>query len=113
MLGFGMDAVLGRAGRVPDRSSSLALARSCMPAASLLVKVGEPGDAEKVAAWARACEACWEGAFFFLPPRGACGILVPQPRMNVAPLQWKRGVPTTGPPGHFLDILLYNRKLKF
>ena len=50
---------------MPDRSSSLALARSCMPAASLLVKVGEPGDAEKVAAWARACEACWEGGFFF------------------------------------------------
>ena len=63
--GLGMDALLGRAGRVPDRSSSLALARSCMPAASLLVKVGEPGDAEKVAAWARACEACWEGGFFF------------------------------------------------
>lgn len=48
---------------MPGRSSSLALARSCMPAASLLVNVGEPGDADKVAAWATACEACCEGAF--------------------------------------------------
>ena len=65
---------------MPDRSSSLALARSCMPAASLLVKVGEPGDAEKVAAWARACEACWEGGFFFFClPAAHVGSWFPNP----------------------------------
>lgn len=35
----------------------------CAQAASLLVKDAESGDAEKVVAWAGACEASWEGAF--------------------------------------------------
>lgn len=35
----------------------------CTPAASQLVKVGVWGDAEKVAAWITACEACWDGTF--------------------------------------------------
>ena len=53
---------------MPDRSSSLALARSCMPAASLLVKDGEPGDSEKVAAWARHARPVGRGLFFFSLP---------------------------------------------
>ena len=53
---------------MPDRSSSLALARSCMPAASLLVKDGEPGDSEKVAAWARHARPVGRGLFFFFFP---------------------------------------------
>lgn len=66
MLGLGWMLCWGGAGRLPGRSSSLALARSCMPAAPLLVNVGEPGDAQKVAAWARACEGFF---FFFAFPR--------------------------------------------
>lgn len=86
MLGWGWMLCWGGAGRVPDRSSSLALARSCMPAASLLVKDGEPGDSEKVAAWARHARPVGRGLFFFFfPPRDTCGILVPQSRMNGCP----------------------------
>ena len=83
MLGLGWMLCWGGAGRVPGQSSSLALARSCMPAASLLVNVGEPGDAQKVAAWARACEACCEGLFlfffFFCLPEVHVGSWFPNP----------------------------------
>lgn len=88
------------------RSSSLALARSCTPAASLLVNVGEPGDAEKVGAWARACETCCEGAFFifiFLPSRGACRILVPQSRMNGCPAAVEARSPNPWIAGEFWE----------
>ena len=46
----------------------------------------------------------WAEVFIFLffllfwPCRAACGILVPRPGIVPAPLQWKRGVLTTGPP---------------
>lgn len=56
-----------------------------MPAASLLVKDGEPGDAEKVAAWAEGMRGLLGGFFFFLPPRDTCRILVPHSRMNGCP----------------------------
>ena len=36
---------------------------------------------------------------FFWLCQAACGILVPRPGIEPAPLQWKRGVLTTGPPG--------------
>ena len=38
------------------------------------------------------------GLFFFLAALIICGILVSQPRMEQGPLQWKRGVLTTGLP---------------
>ena len=39
--------------------------------------------------------------FFFWLHRAACRILVPRPGSNPCPLQWKRGVLTTGPPGNY------------
>ena len=75
----------------------------CTPAASLLVKVGEPGDAEKVAACATACEACWEGSLPVpRPPHGTghAGSWFPDQGWNPCRLQWKRRVLTTGPPGN-------------
>ena len=40
----------------------------------------------------------WRSFFFFLAALIICGILVSQPRMEQGPLQWKRGVLTTGLP---------------
>ena len=40
--------------------------------------------------------------FFGGPRRAACGILVPDQRSNLCPLQWKRRVFTTEPPGKSL-----------
>ena len=40
----------------------------------------------------------------------ACGILVPQPGIEPGPLQWKRRVLTTGPPGNSL-IISYNNQI--
>ena len=37
----------------------------------------------------------------------ALGILVPNQGLNPCPRQWKRGVLTIGPPGNYLNILLY------
>ena len=45
--------------------------------------------------------------FFFLAGHIACGILVPQSGINQCPLQGKRQVLTTGPPGKFQYILFF------
>ena len=44
--------------------------------------------------------------FFFWPQWAACGILVPQPGIELVPLQWKRRVLTTGPPGKSLMAVI-------
>ena len=47
-------------------------------------------------------------SFFFFLVHKACGILVPWPGLNLWPLQWKHGVPTTGPPGNSpFSVLLF------
>ena len=46
---------------------------------------------------------------FFRPRRAACGILVPQPGIKPMPLQWKRVVLTTGPPGKSLHFIFYEQ----
>ena len=45
-----------------------------------------------------------ETAFFFGRARGMT-ILAPQPGMEAVPLQWKRGVSTTEPPGKSQKLL--------
>ena len=38
---------------------------------------------------------------YFLAKPMACGVVVPQPGINLCPLWWKGGVPTPGPPGKY------------
>ena len=45
--------------------------------------------------------------FLFWLYRMACGILVPQPGLNLCPQQRKHRVLTAGPPGNFLLIFLF------
>ena len=40
--------------------------------------------------------------FFFIPRSGTAGSYFPDQRLNLCPLQWKRGVLTTGRPGKSL-----------
>lgn len=48
----------------------------------------------------------------FLTVKAACGISVPQPGIgNWGPGQWKYQVPTTEPPGNFLNKIIFNSTL--
>ena len=56
---------------------------------------------------------CW--GFFVLvvvcPPHEACGILVPLPRIEPRPWQWKRRILTTGLPGNSQDCWFFIRRI--
>ena len=66
-----------------------------------LPRIGGP------ASIATAPDRCWSPAstqhllFFFCPRHTACGILVPPPGIQPRPLQWERGILTTGRPENF------------
>ena len=52
----------------------------------------------------------WDGAHFFFFDL-LCGILIPQPEIKLAPLQWKHRVLTTWPPGKPLELEVVTTQL--
>ena len=66
-------------------------------------------DDNCVCVWCVWVCVCGEGCLCW----AVCGILVSRPGIELCPLQWKRGILTTGPPGDSLKIMLsYERYIK-